>query len=65
MTTDTAVLYVADLAKLLGRTEAAIRTGVNRGVEWLPKPFPMGRRLAWRRQDVDDFLAAQAGKTDR
>lgn len=54
------VLYVADLAKKLGRTEAAIRAAINRSAEWLPKPFPMGRRLAWRREDVDAFLKNQA-----
>lgn len=59
------VLYIADLAKKLGRTEAAIRSGINRGVDWLPKPFPMGRRIAWRRADVDAFLAEQAKKIDR
>lgn len=60
-----AVLYVAQMAALLGRTEAAIRAAVNREVEWLPPPFYMGRRVAWRKEDVDRFLAAQAKKTDR
>lgn len=60
-----AVLYVPDLARTLGRTEAAIRTAVNRGAAWLPPSFHMGRRLAWRREDVDKFLAAQAKNTAR
>jgi predicted DNA-binding transcriptional regulator AlpA len=59
------VLYVPDLARKLGRTEAAIRTAVNRKADWLPPAFSMGRRLAWRVTDVDKFLAAQAGKTNR
>lgn len=59
-TTD--VLYVADLAKKLGRTEAAIRAAVNRGADWLPPSFTMGRRLAWRTADVDKFLAQRAKK---
>jgi predicted DNA-binding transcriptional regulator AlpA len=53
------------MAKMLGRSESAIRTAVDRGAEWLPPSFPMGRRLAWRRSDVDAFLAAQARKTGR
>lgn len=65
MNDQAAVLYVPDMAKMLGRTESAIRTAVNRGAEWLPVPFPMGRRLAWRREDVSAFLAAQAKKTGR
>ena len=62
MTQAPEVLYVADLARMLGRTEAAIRAAVNRGVDWLPPAWPMGRRLAWRRCDVDAFLAKQAAK---
>jgi len=54
------VLYVADLARKLGRTEAAIRAGLSRGVDWIPPAFPMGRRLAWRPSDVDAFLAKRA-----
>lgn len=55
-----AVLYVADLAKMLGRTETAVRAAAGRGAKWLPPPFPMGRRLAWRREDVEAHIAAQA-----
>ncbi len=65
MNEPTTVLYVPDLARMLGRTEAAIRTAVNRGATWLPPSFPMGRRLAWRREDVERFLAAQAKNTAR
>lgn len=54
------VLYVPDLARRLGRTEASIRSAVNRDADWLPPPFPMGRRLAWRVSDVDEFIAKQA-----
>lgn len=50
------VLYVPDLARKLGRTEASIRSAVNRGdADWLP-PRMQTRRLAWRRQTVDEFL---------
>jgi predicted DNA-binding transcriptional regulator AlpA len=59
------ILYVPDLARMLGRTESAIRMAVNRGAPWLPPSFPMGRRLAWRREDVDKFMADQAKNTRR
>lgn len=59
------VLYVHDLAKKLGRTEAAIRAAVNRGADWLPPSFPMGRRLAWRSVDVDSFLKERSKQTSR
>lgn len=54
------LLYVADLARKLGRTEAAIRSAVNRKADWLPPAFPMGRRLAWRLADVEAFLQRQS-----
>lgn len=59
------VLYVPQLAAQLGRTEAAIRSAVNRGAAWLPPSFQMGRRLAWRKEDVDKFLKDQSTKTRR
>lgn len=65
MTQHSEVLYVQQLAQLLGRSEAAIRAAANRQSAWLPPPFPMGRRLAWRRSDVDKFLAEQAKKVGR
>jgi predicted DNA-binding transcriptional regulator AlpA len=65
MTTNSDILYVPDLARKLGRTESAIRTAVNRGANWLPPAFSMGRRLAWRAVDVDRFLAEQAQRTGR
>jgi predicted DNA-binding transcriptional regulator AlpA len=54
------VLYVADMAKKLGRTEAAIRSAINRGADWLPPHFHQGRRVAWLEADVDRFLKRQA-----
>lgn len=55
------VLHVPQMARKLGRTEASIRTAVNRGDTWLPPPFRQGRRICWRAVDVDAFLAKQAG----
>jgi len=53
----TAVLCVPGLARKLGLTEAAVRGHVYRRRGALPQPFPMGRRLAWRRATVDAWLA--------
>jgi len=50
------VIYVADLARILGRTEASVREGIRRGVPWLPKGFKMGIRHCWLRADVMQFL---------
>ena len=52
MSPEPEVIYVPELARMLGRTEAAIRSAWNRGAAWLPRPIGMGRRLAWRRADV-------------
>ena len=51
------VLYVPDLARKLGLTEAAVRGHVYRRTGAIPQPFPMGRRLAWRRATVEAWLA--------
>jgi predicted DNA-binding transcriptional regulator AlpA len=56
------VLYIADMAKLYGRTECAIRSAHSRGAGWLPAPFKLGRRLAWRSADVKADLARRAKK---
>jgi predicted DNA-binding transcriptional regulator AlpA len=59
------ILYVKDMARKLGKTEASIRAAINRGADWIPAPFPMGRRLAWRLVDVDAFLVEQSKRTGR
>lgn len=58
MEDECAVLYVAGLAKILGRTEASVREGIRRGVDWLPKGFKMGTRHCWLKSDVRMFLIA-------
>lgn len=66
MTTEKSeVMYVADLAALLGRSEVAIRQAINRGADWIPSPFYLGRRLAWRRDDVKRWLDARAVEVRR
>lgn len=55
------VLHVPELARKLGRTEASIRSSVNRGSDDLP-PRLQGRRLAWRTATVDAWLAAREQK---
>ncbi len=50
------VVFVAGLSKMLGRTEAAVRQGMSRGVDWLPKSFRMGTRHCWLKEDVREFL---------
>lgn len=61
--TEAAVLYVPELARMIGRTESAVRAGVQRGADWVPPAFNMGRRLAWRREDVEAWLANRARPT--
>lgn len=65
MGTEADVLYVPEMARKLGRTEAAIRSAVARGgADWLP-PRMNTRRLSWRRQTVDDFLQGLETKPAR
>lgn len=59
------VLYIAQLAQRLGKTDAAVRAGLQRKADWVPPSFKMGSRHAWRPADVDRFLAAKAKKAGR
>ncbi|AKV06146.1 hypothetical protein B723_06955 [Pseudomonas fluorescens NCIMB 11764] len=52
------VVFVVGLATMLGRTEASVREGMRRGVDWLPKSFKMGARHCWLKEDVREFLRA-------
>lgn len=58
MDDDCEVVFVAGLGKMLGRTEASVREGIRRGVDWLPKSFRMGTRHCWLKADVREFLRA-------
>ena len=58
MTDESEIVYVEGLGKMLGRTEASVREGMRRGVDWLPKSFKMGARHCWLKADVWEFLRA-------
>lgn len=51
------VIYVPEAARLLGLTEAALRGHVYRRTGAIPRPFRMGRKLAWRRTTLQAWLA--------
>ena len=50
------ILHIPEIARLLGRTEAAIRTAVRDDASWLPPYFKQGVRLCWRTESVRTFL---------
>ncbi|TDV62645.1 hypothetical protein [Pseudomonas sp. LP_7_YM] len=56
MSEESEVVKVDGLAKMLGRTEASIREGIRRGVDWLPQSFKMGGKHCWLKDDVRKFL---------
>lgn len=51
------VYYVPDIAKILGKTESAVRNHIRRR-DWsaIPSPVRIGGRLAWRQTDIDQWL---------
>lgn len=59
---DTEVLYVQDLARMLGMTEAAVRGHYYRRSGAIPKGFKLGNKIAWRRASVLEFLKASEAK---
>lgn len=50
------ILHIPELAKLMGRTEAAIRSAVQTRPDWLPPPFKQGARLCWRLASVRRYI---------
>jgi hypothetical protein len=56
MTDESEIIYMDGLGKMIGRTESAVRQGLSRGVDWLPKSFRMGNRHCWLKEDVREFL---------
>lgn len=59
--TDSDVIYIPELAKMLGKTETATTAMLHRGGD-LPPSFKLGRKHAWRRADVEAWLAQKAQK---
>lgn len=49
------ILYVDDLARFLGRTPKAVRAAIAR--RRLPPPLRLAGRLAWRAQDVLEYVS--------
>lgn len=56
MSEESEVVNVEGIAKMLGRTEASIREGIRRGVNWLPSSFKMGGKHCWLKDDIRKFL---------
>ncbi len=56
------IIYVGDIAELMGTSEASIRSHLQRSA-WpgaIPPPFKIGRRWAWRICNVHNWLDAKA-----
>lgn len=56
MSNQSEILYTPDLAKMLGRSESSIRSGLQTRAVWLPKSFKMGSRICWLKSDVMQFI---------
>ena len=54
------ILYIADLARRLGRTESGVRMAVHRRSESVPPHFKLGNRIAWNAADVTAWLRKKA-----
>lgn len=50
------ILHVPELAKLMGRSESAIRSAVQSRPDWLPPCYKQGARICWRLETVRKFL---------
>lgn len=50
------IIHIPELAIMLGRSEAAIRSARQAGAPWLPPSFKQGGRVCWRVSTVRAFL---------
>ncbi|WP_376778899.1 hypothetical protein [Pseudomonas sp. BR1R-5] len=50
------IIHIPELARLLGRSESAIRSAMQVQAAWLPPCFKQGRRICWRLESVREFL---------
>lgn len=50
------VLHIPELARMLGRSESAIRSALQVKAPWLPPFFRQGTRICWRVASVRKFL---------
>src|SRR6478752_4398284 len=59
------ILYLPDLAAVLGRSPQAVKNAVSRGT--LPRPRKVAGRACWLREDVVRFLAEspRCSRTER
>jgi excisionase family DNA binding protein len=53
------LLTTKDMAELLGTTIGAIRTRIHERSKSLPPHLKVGRRVYWRRSDVEKWLDTQ------
>lgn len=63
MSDDSDVIYIPEVARKMGMTEAAVRGHIQRNTDAIPPWFPLGKskrpRIAWRRSTVDAWLEKQ------
>ena len=52
------LLYIPDMAKLLGTTEAAIRSRIQRNAD-IPPHAKLGSRIIWTQPMYDKWLQAK------
>lgn len=50
------IIHIPELARLLGRSESAIRSAMQVQAAWLPPWFKQGKRICWRLESVRIFL---------
>ena len=53
------ILFIKDVAKLLGRSEAAIKFALHDKSPWLPPSFKQGRHRCWLLSTIRQHLKQQ------
>lgn len=53
------IIYIPELATMMGKSDVAVRAMIQRGSPDVPKSFKVGRKHAWYREDARKFFAAK------
>lgn len=50
------ILHIPDMARLMNRSECAIRSAIRDKAAWLPPFFKQGVKICWRPESVRKFV---------
>jgi hypothetical protein len=57
------IVTIADLSTLIDKSPRSIEHAIQRGSDWLPPGFRMGKRWCWLKKDIEAHLIKLADRS--